>query len=291
MPLTLIKRLVLGHKLTPAQMDQDLTDIENAINGFEAELAVSLNPDGTLKANSVATAAIQDRAVTLAKLAFLSSFYAVDAGAVNALSISFTPPATAYADGMVFWVKPIATNTMASTLDVDGLGATPIKKASGGALVDVIPGEIVAGSVHGFVYVAPNFIILNPTFITTTYTPVVLTVLNNSGANWPVPALGTALPIPHTMGVVPAFVRVVAVCVNPANGYMANDEVGIETFIGDGSGSELDWAAFTVCADAAAITVARTSAIDQIAYNAKGGGYVASWNPNNWKIKAYILNV
>lgn len=167
MPLSLLKRLPLGHKMTPGQMDQNLTDIEDAINGFEAELAVSLNPDGTLKANSVATTAIQDRAVTLAKLAFLSNFYAVDAGAVNAMAIAFTPVCTLYEAGDVFWVKVVATNTGATTLKVDALAAISVVKASASGLVALTGGELVLNGVYVFVYDGTQFQVLNPTETTT----------------------------------------------------------------------------------------------------------------------------
>lgn len=160
--LTLIKRLVLGRKLKPSEMDKNWTDIENAFNGLEAELAVSLNPDGSLKANSVNTAAIQDRAVTLAKLAFVSNFYAVDAGAVNAMVISFVPPAAAYEAGMVFWVKAIASNTGASTLKVDSLAAVPVKVIKSSGLTDTVAGNILANGVYILVHDGTQFILLNP---------------------------------------------------------------------------------------------------------------------------------
>lgn len=160
--LSLIKRLVLGHKITPAQEDQNMTDIENAINGFAAELAVSLNPDGTLKNNTVSTAAIQDRAVTLAKLAFQSLFYAVDSGAVNAMAISFTPAATAYAAGMGFFVKAVANNTGACTLKVDALAAVAIKVITNSGLADPIAGNILAGGVYIFIHDGTQFVCCNP---------------------------------------------------------------------------------------------------------------------------------
>jgi len=157
MPLALTKRLVIGVPMTPAQCDQNWTDIETLVNAQEAAMAVALNPDGTLKNNAVATAAIQDRAVTLAKLAFLSNFYAIDAGAVNALVITFAPAASAYAQGMIFWVKVLATNTGPATLKVDALAATAILKRTSAGLVALEGGEMIAGGVAILVYDGTQF--------------------------------------------------------------------------------------------------------------------------------------
>src|SRR5690348_2199850 len=103
-PLSLIKRLTLGHKLTPAQMDQNLSDIEGSVNSLRTQVNAQLNPDGSLKNNSVATGAIQNRAVTVDKLSFLSAFYAVDTGGANALVVSYTgggaPGLAAYSAGV-----------------------------------------------------------------------------------------------------------------------------------------------------------------------------------------------
>lgn len=141
-----------------------MTSIENAINGLTATVSAELNPDGTLKNNSVSTAAIQDRAVTLVKLAFLSSFWAVDAGAVNAMAITFTPPLTVYTQGLVFWVKALASNTGPTTINVDGLGVKAVKKFTfGGGTIELVAGEITAGNACLLVYDGTRFLLLNPT--------------------------------------------------------------------------------------------------------------------------------
>lgn len=142
-----------------------MTDIETAVNGFDAKLAVALNPNGTIKNNAVSTAALQDRSVTLPKLAFLDQFYAVDTGATNAAVITFAPDPLlgAYAAGLVFWVKIIADNSGAATLDVDGLGPKNIKVYETGGIADPPAGALKAGGVYVFVYDGTNFVLLNPT--------------------------------------------------------------------------------------------------------------------------------
>lgn len=168
MPLTLIKRLVLGIPLTPAQEDLNKTNIETYVNGQAALLAVALNPDGTIKNNAVATAAIQNRAVTVAKRAFDSNFYAVDTGAVNAIAVSFTPAMTAYAAGSVFYVKVIATNTGATTMNVDGVGARNVKVFTSTGLNNPSAGNLVANGIYEFVDDGTQLILLNPTLSTAT---------------------------------------------------------------------------------------------------------------------------
>lgn len=152
MPLSLVKRIPLGRPITPVEEDTNKTNIENAVNGQEATLATSLNPDGTLKNNTVSTAAIVDRAVTQAKLAFNSAFYAVDTGGVNALAVAFVPPCSALVAGMVLYVKVTSTNTGSSSLAVDAQPATPIRKITTAGIVPLTGGELHAGCVAVFVF-------------------------------------------------------------------------------------------------------------------------------------------
>ena len=70
--------------------------------------------------------------------------YGADSGAANAYVVTLTPAPTAYSAGMVVNVGTIsASNTGASTVNVNGLGVLPIVGPGGAALQG---GEIVAGS-------------------------------------------------------------------------------------------------------------------------------------------------
>jgi hypothetical protein len=163
-PLTLTKRLVKGSKLTPAEVDLNWTDIEGAVNADHTNFSVALNADGTLKNNSVSTAALQDRSVTQRKLDFLSGFYAVDSGVANALVVTFVPALAAYAAGLIFDVKAVAGNTGATTLKGDPLLApVAVQKYGPSGLVNLAAGDIVAGGVYTVVHDGTNFILLNPT--------------------------------------------------------------------------------------------------------------------------------
>jgi len=65
-----------------------------------------------------------------------------DTGSANACAIAYTPAITTLTDGMVLWFKAAATNTGATTLAVNAVGA---KNVVGGAHQPLQGGEIVAG--------------------------------------------------------------------------------------------------------------------------------------------------
>lgn len=68
--------------------------------------------------------------------------YAAAAGSANALTATLSPIPTALVAGMCIAVKVATTNTGASTVNVNGLGAKAIVNARGGPLVG---GELLAG--------------------------------------------------------------------------------------------------------------------------------------------------
>ncbi|WP_253270880.1 tail fiber protein [Geobacillus thermocatenulatus] len=82
--------------------------------------------------------------------------YAVASGSANAYSVTLTPAPTAYVDGMAVTVKINVDSTGASTLNVNGLGAKPLKKANGNDVTN-----LKANGVYTFRYNAStgNFIL------------------------------------------------------------------------------------------------------------------------------------
>ncbi len=74
-----------------------------------------------------------------------SRTYVADTGAANAYAITLVPAITAYKTGQVFSFKAANANTTASTLAVNGLTATSIKKNSASALIanDILAGQLV----------------------------------------------------------------------------------------------------------------------------------------------------
>lgn len=82
-----------------------------------------------------------------------SETYAVDAVGSDAYAITLVPPITAYQDGMVLRFKAGTTNTGASTLNVNSIGAKTIKKLYNVTLSD---GDITAGQQIVVTYDASN---------------------------------------------------------------------------------------------------------------------------------------
>lgn len=62
-------------------------------------------------------------------------------GAANTYAVTFTPAVIGLVDGMVFWFKASATNTGATTLNINAIGTKPVV---GGAHIALQGGEIVA---------------------------------------------------------------------------------------------------------------------------------------------------
>jgi len=87
------------------------------------------------------TATLLSNLKTSLQIAAATYGYAADTGAANAAVVSYTPAVTALKDGMVLWFKAAAANTGATTLNVNGLGASPVVGAAHSALQG---GEIIA---------------------------------------------------------------------------------------------------------------------------------------------------
>ncbi|MEC4682389.1 MAG: hypothetical protein VST70_01725 [Nitrospirota bacterium] len=66
----------------------------------------------------------------------------IDTGAVNACSVTLAPPPSAYVEGMDLTIIPAVSNTGASTLNINALGALPILYPNSSPLN---PGALVAG--------------------------------------------------------------------------------------------------------------------------------------------------
>jgi hypothetical protein len=82
--------------------------------------------------------------------------YAAATGTANAYAVTLNPAPTAYVEGMAVAVKINVDNTGAATINVNGLGAKPIKKPNGS---DVSAGNLKAGSVYTLRYNGTNFIL------------------------------------------------------------------------------------------------------------------------------------
>ena len=82
--------------------------------------------------------------------------YATATGSANAYTITLQPAPASYKEGMAVAVKIHATNTGASTININGLGAKGIRKANGN---NVSAGNLMAGSIYSMRYNGANFIL------------------------------------------------------------------------------------------------------------------------------------
>lgn len=94
-----------------------------------------------------------DQAINPADLAAViqtgcMSYAADSSGAANTIAASLTPAPAALVEGMSVLVKVANTVTGATTLNLNGLGATTVKRAG----VDLRPGTMIAGQVYELVY-------------------------------------------------------------------------------------------------------------------------------------------
>ena len=74
----------------------------------------------------------------------------------NAKTITLNPAPTSYYDGLCFAFKNATQNTGAVTINVNGLGARPIKKPNGN---DIAAGNLKANSIYTVRYNGTNFIL------------------------------------------------------------------------------------------------------------------------------------
>src|ERR1051325_5712531 len=160
-PLTF--RLDKGSPLSSEEYDQNLRLLRDFCDGLAKLYEVVFNADGTLKNDSVGTAAIVDRAITQQKLHWLANFFCVASGVDNYTgTISPTADFT-YGDGATtaFFLPVLFTNanTGAVTLDINSGGAKAVTKNGTDPLVG---GDIAAGSVHLLVYDGTQFQMVSP---------------------------------------------------------------------------------------------------------------------------------
>lgn len=173
----------VGDNSSTTDPDQFLQSLYNQVALATAQ-AVAAGTSATAAAASVVSAAAQaTSAATSAAAAaasaasiqpFDSNQYAVGSG-TNTITASLSPTIASLATGGVYAVKIVAVNTGAATLNLNGLGASPIQ-LNGNALVG---SEMAVGQIAEFRYDGVNFQLLNPTpvIVLPAYPPVRQTVL------------------------------------------------------------------------------------------------------------------
>jgi len=82
--------------------------------------------------------------------------YGVATGLANTYTITLNPAPISYKEGMAVAIKINTTNTGASTININGLGAKSVRKANGN---NVSAGNLKAGSIYSMRYNGTNFIL------------------------------------------------------------------------------------------------------------------------------------
>ena len=195
--------------------------------------------------------------------------YAADTGAANACAVALTPAATAYAAGMVVRFKAAATNTGATTLNVNALGNKAIKRANGNALT---AGDIVTGQIVEVVYDGTNFQLF--------VAPRGWVYL---GAATALTAANTKYQWAHGLGVVPTSVRAVLVCIVSNLGYTVGEEVDcLGAMV-----SSVNGGAYNVSADATNVSVMQANTATPYLINKTTPAGPVAITAADWNIKIY----
>lgn len=82
--------------------------------------------------------------------------YGIAAGSANAYTVTLNPAMASYVEGVAVAVKINVSNTGASTININGLGAKSIRDAKGNTLT---AGKLLANSIYTLRYNGSNFIL------------------------------------------------------------------------------------------------------------------------------------
>lgn len=137
-----------------AEMDGFATGLSTCVTKDGQTIPTANLPMGGFRHTNVGNSSSRTSYPSTAQLQDGTLTYGVDTGIVNAYLVSLSPAPTAYVAGMDVFVKILNTNTAASTINVDSLGAKSITLSNGSALS---LGELVAGQVAYLKYNGTNF--------------------------------------------------------------------------------------------------------------------------------------
>jgi hypothetical protein len=106
----------------------------NTLNDIATGLSTAVLKDGTqtitanipmasFRITGLGNATARTDAITAAQVQDSTTLFAAGAAGTNTVTVSCTPAITAYVTGQRFWVIPAGTNTGATTINVNGVGA------------------------------------------------------------------------------------------------------------------------------------------------------------------------
>ena len=112
--------------------------------------------------------------------------YAADTGVTNAYIVTLSPIPAALTAGLPVRVKIANTNTGASTLNVNGLGAVAVKRPGGTALQagDLVAGQVATLTYDGASFQLPTIPAANPTTVAGGFKNLIGKYLSATTAAW-----------------------------------------------------------------------------------------------------------
>ena len=153
-----------GIKIRADRHDANDTDFTNGINNCITKDGQN-SATGNLPMNGnihtgVGNATARNNYLAMGQFQDGSGIYIATTGSANTYVANLNPSVTAYVAGQRFLVNINATNTSASTINFNAVGAKSIVKNGATALQG---GELVSGRLYTIVYDGTNFQVVNPT--------------------------------------------------------------------------------------------------------------------------------
>lgn len=173
---------------------------------------------------------------------------------------------------------PAATNTGASTLNVDGTGPIQITRHNAS---DLIAGDLVVNSIAEVVFNASG----NRWELSTPVPPPTAGLSTYVELTGAVPAAGASTTLPHGQFKAPEFFNPRLICTAADRGYSIGDRVELTSCFWTGSNTGIP--AFTVESDATNLNIIRSSSVTSVFIAPKGGGaaYDVAADMTKWTIK------
>ena len=153
-----------GIKIRADRHDTNDTDFTNGINNCltkDGQNSASADlPMGNNKHTGVGNATARNNYLAMGQFQDGGGKYVATTGSANTYVAALSPSITAYAAGQSFLVNINVTNTGASTLNCNAVGAIALVKAGALALE---ADELIAGRIYEVVYNGTAFEVQNPT--------------------------------------------------------------------------------------------------------------------------------
>jgi hypothetical protein len=161
-----IPDFIAGQVLTEAQLDSNFGDIAAALTQSLSKdgqtMSTSNQPMGGFKHTGVAAATARNEYATAGQIQDASLIYGGDVGGTaTALTVTLQPPLTAYTAGQWLAGKAILASAGAATLNINGLGAMPIKRHQR----EIQSGDWLAGDILLLWFDGANFQLIAPNYV------------------------------------------------------------------------------------------------------------------------------